>query len=200
MKILLKLKWIFLIFIIINCKEQNTKEVDIKLKVENTTNNPVMTESKLPYSSDEVKKYYKCDLGASNCSVVAIPDHKLMSFTPEELSLPIKENDFEITPAIENKYLEIEKFTFQNNISGSLIIYNTNGDNNSKILNVQLKSYKNGQLSDQLLLDSRFTFEVGYYRTFMIRKDEKIEIVKHSVNSLRLMKKGILSERKKSLI
>ena len=40
MKIILKLKWIFLILILINCKEQNTKEVSpSKITSNNTITN-----------------------------------------------------------------------------------------------------------------------------------------------------------------
>ncbi|WP_228452322.1 hypothetical protein [Chryseobacterium sp. c4a] len=185
---------VFLTFF--SCKE-NTQKI-------NTTDNPVQNsksenlktvKNKLPYTSEDIKKYYKTDLDSTNY-IVTIPDQKRINFNSEEIRFPIKENDFEINPKPTDKYSVIETFSFPNDISCKLIIYNTYGENDSKILNVQLNSYKQNKLTDQLLLDCRFTFENQYYRTFSINKDEMIELVKYSINRLEFNENGdIIGEK-----
>ncbi|SNV32181.1 Uncharacterised protein [Chryseobacterium taklimakanense] len=174
---------------LISCKENTQKRNNSSSEKDNKTENLKTVENKLPYTYEDVKKYYKTNSDSTNY-IVAVPEKKLVNFNSEEILFPIKENDFEIKPKITDKYFSIETFNFQNNISCKLIIYNTYGENDSKILNVQLNSYKEGILVDQLLLDCRFAFENQYYRTFSINKDKTIELVKYSINSLEYNETG----------
>lgn len=149
---------------------------DNPAKVETMSNN-------LPYTSDEVKKYYRSDITSSD---PVINSKKLVEhyFSPEEIPLPLKENDFEIKPSAKDKYYDLETFNFPNQNKCQLIIYNTFGENDSKILNIQLNSFVKDRLVDKLLLDSRFTFETEYYRNFKINPGGTIEITKFSVDKL----------------
>ncbi len=180
---------------LVSCKENTQKRNNSKSEKENKTENLKTVENKLPYTSEDVKKYYKTDSDSTNY-IVTVPEQKLVNFNSEEILFPIKENDFEIKSKMTDKYFSIETFNFQNDISCKLIIYNTYGENDSKILNVQLNSYKQNKLVDQLLLDCRFTFENQYYRNFSIGRDETIELIKYSINSLEFNENGdIIGEK-----
>lgn len=177
-----------------SCKE-NTNPTDNTPAQNKTESTPIM-QIKLPYTSDDVKKYYKAD-SDSTIYLVNQEKVKLNKFSSELTSLLIKENDFEIKPKSTDKYAILEAVDFSNEISCKVIIYNTFGENDSKILNIQLNSYKKNKLVDQLLLDCRFTFEIQYYRTFSINKDETIDITKYSINRLEYSENGdIIGEKK----
>ena len=170
-----------------SCQENKTtsniqSKKDNPVKVETMSNN-------LPYTSEEVKKYYSSD---STSSDPVINSKGLLEhyFTPEEIALPLKENDFEIKPSTKDKYYDLETFNFPNQNICKLIIYNTFGENDSKILNIQLNSFVKDRLVDKLLLDSRFTFETEYYRNFKINQDGTIEITKFSVDKLEVNEAG----------
>lgn len=170
-----------------SCQENKTtsniqSKKDIPVKVERISNN-------LPYTSDEVKKYYTSD---SNSSDPVIKNKGLVEhyFISEETALPFKENDFEIKPSTKDKYYDLETFNFPNQNKCQLIIYNTFGENDSKILNIQLNSFVKDRLVDKLLLDSRFTFETEYYRNFKINPGGTIEITKFSVDKLEVNETG----------
>lgn len=168
-------------------KVQQTKEIIQKSSVMNEM---------FPYTDKKAGKFYTFSTEQDRY-IVSADEKKMMNFQTNKLILPIKENDFAIMPTIKDKYAIVETMNFSSPVSCKVIVYNTIGDNDTPILNVQLDSYYNGQLRDQLLLDSRFTFETEYYRTFVINKDKSIKINKFSVNNLEFNEAGdILGEKK----
>lgn len=167
------------------CKKSNTGNVNSQNN--NLSKDSISTEMKnnFPYTSDSVKPFYKLD--ADSISYIVNTAYKELSpenFGEKNTLIPLKENDFDIVLDTKSKFYTLETFKFSDQNTAKLIIYNTFGENDSKILNVQLNSYMNNVLIDQLLLDCRFTFETEYYRTFTINKDKNIKLVKHTVDKL----------------
>ena len=163
------------------------------------TNDLIQKSSKMnnifPYTDENASKFYNFDTELGRY-VVNVNENKMMKFNSDKADFLVKENDFGIKPTVDGKYAEIETLNFSSLVSCKVIVYNTIGDNDTAILNVQLNSYHNGQLKDQLLLDSRFTFETEYYRTFIINKNHSIKINKFSVNNLEFNEAGdILGEK-----
>lgn len=163
------------------------------------TNDLIQKSSKMnnifPYTDENASKFYNFDTELGRY-VVNVNENKMMKFNSDKADFLVKENDFGIKPTVDGKYAEIETLNFSSLVSCKVIVYNTIGDNDTAILNVQLNSYHNGQLKDQLLLDSRFTFETEYYRTFIINKNQSIKINKFSVNNLEFNEAGdILGEK-----
>lgn len=170
-----------------SCQEHKTTsnihaKKDNPIKVEKMSNN-------LPYTSDEVKKYYSSDSTSSNHLINSkgLVEHY---FSLSEMALPLKENDFETKPSTKDKYYDLETFNFPNQNKCKLIIYSVFGENDSKVLNIQLNSFIEDRLVDKLLLDSRFTFETEYYRNFKINTDGSVEITKFSVDKLEVNEAG----------
>ncbi len=152
----------------------------------------------LPYNSDSVKQFYKLD--TDSISYIVNTMYKGLTsnnFDEKNQAVPLKENDFEIKLDPKYKYYTIETFKFPDYNTLKLIIYNTYGENDSKVLNVQLNSYINNVLIDQLLLDCRFTFETEYFRTFIIDKKKHIKLVKYSVDNLEFNESGDITGEKK---
>lgn len=178
-----------------SCKKDSIERIEKNKQYETINKNTV--EDNLPYISENIKKFYKRD--GDSVNYIVNKSNKQMipiKFDNMDKSIIIKENEFDITTTIQNKYYEIEIFKFSKTNTGKLIIYNTFGENNSKILNVQLNSYVNNTLVDKLLLDCRFSFETEYYRTFKITKDKKIEILKFSIDGLEYNESGdIIGEK-----
>lgn len=181
-----------------SCKKNITENGNVQSKGLPKDSTSTEMTNNLPYTSDSVKPYYKLD--TDSVSYVVNTSYKgLLSdnFNEKNSSIPLKENDFEIKPDPKTKYYTLETFKFSDQNTAKLIIYNTFGENDSKILNVQLNSYFNNVLTDQLLLDCRFTFETEYFRTFSINKYKTITIVKHSVDNLEYNEAGdIIGEKK----
>ncbi|WP_313501945.1 hypothetical protein [Kaistella carnis] len=180
--------------ILFSCIESNGKK-QVQQKKEIIQKSSEMNEI-FPYTDKNVGEFYTFSTEQDRYIVTA-DEKKMNNFQHDKLILPIKENDFEIIPTVKDKYAITETLSFSSSIFCKVIVYNTIGDNDTPILNVQLDSYYNGQLRDQLLLDSRFTFETEYYRTFVINKDKSIKINKFSVNKLEFNEAGdILGEKK----
>ncbi|MFC0427619.1 hypothetical protein [Chryseobacterium scophthalmum] len=179
-----------------SCKKGEAKQKEFNNEI--ITDSTATMKNNLPYTSDNVKQYYKID--SDSISYVVNSLHKGLvsaSFDEKNKTIPIKENDFEIQPDSKYKYYVLETFKFSYTNTAKLIIYNIFGENDSKILNIQLNSYINNTLVDQLLLDCRFTFETEYYRTFTIGTEKNIEIIKHSVDNLEYNEEGdIVGEKK----
>lgn len=191
---------IFLILIM--CKESNQKEnkLEANISIQNKNKeikNLENMQNNLPYTSEDTKKYYALDSDSLSC-LVTVPREKLVHFNSENILFPIKENDFDIKPKITDKYFVAETFNFSNGISCKVLLYNVFGENDSRILNIQLNSYKQNVLIDQLLIDCRFMFENQYYRYFSINKDATIQLIKYSVKSLEFNENGdIIGEKNK---
>lgn len=194
------LKLILLSFIVVtfcySCKKEKVKMDEFNHKL--TLNDNDTMKNNLPYTSDNVKQYYKHD--ADSISYVVNSLYKGIvscNFDENNKLVSLRENDFEIQQDSKDKYYILETFNFPDEKKCKLIIYNTYGENDSKILNIQLNSYIGNKLVDQLLLDCRFTFEIGYYRTFKIEKDKTIEIIKYSIDSIEYNDAGdIIGEKK----
>jgi len=151
----------------------------------------------LPFTSENIKNFYKIDEDSISY-IINNSNRQINIIKGDEMdkSIAIKENEFDIKPKDENIYYEIETFKFSETNTGKLILYNTFGENDIKILNVQLNSYVNNILVDKLLLDCRFSFETQYFRTFKINKEKNIEIIKLSINSLEYNEAGdIIGEK-----
>jgi hypothetical protein len=152
----------------------------------------------LPFTSENIRNFYKIDEDSVSY-IINNSKRQINIIKGDEMdkSIAIKENEFDIKPKDENIYYEIETFKFSETNKGKLILYNTFGENDIKILNVQLNSYVNNILVDKLLLDCRFSFETQYFRTFKIDQEKNIEIIKFSINSLEYNESGdIIGEKK----
>lgn len=152
----------------------------------------------LPFTSENIRNFYKIDEDSVSY-IINNSNRQINIIKGDEMdkSIAIKENEFDIKPKDENIYYEIETFKFSETNKGKLILYNTFGENDIKILNVQLNSYVNNILVDKLLLDCRFSFETQYFRTFKIDQEKNIEIIKFSINSLEYNESGdIIGEKK----
>lgn len=194
------LKLIILSFIVslisFSCDKEKIKKKNDKPTI--ITSSTIM-KNNLPYTSDNAKKYY--ELNSDSTMYVINPLHENLvsdNFNEKNKSVLLKENDFGIQLNPNYKYYVLETFKFSNVNTIKLIIYNTFGENDSKILNLQLNSYINDVLVDQLLVDCRFTFETEYYRTFKIDSDKNIEITKYSVVNLEYNEQGDIIGKKKS--
>ena len=133
------------------------------------------------YNSKEIAPFIKFNTQFSEYEIQGLD--KPQKFTATELNEIIKENEFEYSKSNDFNYFTTKIFDIDK-INYKVIVYNTYGENDSKILNVQLNSYLAGNQIDALLLDCRFTFETEYYREFVINKDKTINIKKISIEKL----------------
>ncbi len=144
-----------------------------KIKVQNTQNTGP-ADVLWPISSKRFTRFYKQKNDGGDHRLVVPKGFALKSYT--EPIVPVHESPFgyDIKPG--DRYIIAQQFKI-GDINFKVIIYTVKGENDGKVLNIQLISYNaNGQLQDALLLDSRFTFEVKYYRNFMIDKNGVIRI------------------------
>ncbi|OCB76114.1 hypothetical protein [Flavobacterium crassostreae] len=182
-----KILFLALMVTLICCK----KEVES----ENKSNQKEIAKSKdtTNISSKDLNPYLKLNPELFEYEIIGIPE--MHRFTDAEILFPLKENDFDYTKSKDFNYYTAKEFVVEGN-QLKIIIFNTYGENDSKVLNVQLNSYRANQLKDALLLDCRFTFETEYYRNFSIKND-RIEITKISVESLLFNEDGdIVGEKK----
>ncbi len=198
MKILKLFTINFFVLICFSCKKNMTTDENLTFKGVLIDSTFTKMTNNLPYTSDSIKQYYKLD--TDSVSYIVNATYKGLSnnnFDEKNRSLPLKENDFNIVLTSKTKFYTLQAFKFSDQNTAKLLIYNTFGENDSKILNVQLNSYMNNVLTDQLLLDCRFTFETEYYRTFIIDKNRSIKILKHTVDKLEYNDEGdIVGEKK----
>jgi hypothetical protein len=179
-----------------SCKKASANQNEISKNIIKKDTTDTMRNN-LPYTSDNVKQYYKYDTVSVSYIVDMVQKGlSFKNFDEENKRIHLKENDFEVQLNPKYEYYILETFKFSQTNTAKLIIYNTFGENDSKILNIQLNSYLDNKLVDQLLLDCRFIFETEYYRTFIIDADKKIEIVKHTVDNLEYNEAGdIIGEK-----
>lgn len=158
-----------------------------KKETENTDNKPnIETKADLTIASKNFEKYLKHNAELFEYQIVGIKDS--LPFSDAEISFPLKENEFHYNKSKDFNYFEAKSFENKNN-KLKIIIYNTYGENDLKVLNIQLNSYNSGQLVDALLLDCRFTFETEYFRNFKINSNA-IEIKKFNVDKLLYNEEG----------
>lgn len=134
---------------------------------------------KWPITSQQFQKFYKKNPQTREYTLVVPSGYDLKIYADTGTHFQESPFGYEIKPG--GRYLTAAKFK----LSGTdckIIIYNLIGENDSPVLNIQLNSYdKEGQLQDVLLLDSRFIFEVEYYRDFRIEESGIIKQKLHQI-------------------
>lgn len=168
-----KITLLFLLILSFSCKKTSENaETIIEAEVKNQD---------FIYKYTETAPYIKFNTQFSEYEIEGLENPQKFSTT--ELNEVIKENEFEFTKSDAFKYYVAKTFDIDK-VNYKVIIYNTYGENDSKVLNIQLNSYLAGTPIDALLLDCRFTFETEYYRNFVINKDKTIDIKKIAVEKL----------------
>lgn len=170
-----KITLLLLLILSFSCKKTAENKETI-IDIETETNNKDFF-----YKYTEAAPYIKFNTQFSEYEIEGL--EKPQKFTATELNEVIKENEFEFTKSDAFKYYVAKTFDIDK-VNYKVIIYNTYGENDSKVLNIQLNSYLAGTPIDALLLDCRFTFETEYYRNFVINKDKTIDIKKIAVEKL----------------
>lgn len=168
-------------------------------KEDKTTESTQITEEKNKgeeniYSSEELKPYLKFNPEYSEYEFVDLKDPT--AFTDKEIAFTVKENDFDYNKSSDFDYFDLRQFDLDKT-SFKVIAYHSFGENDSKVMNVQLNSYQSGIQKDALLLDCRFTFETEYYRHFAIQKDGTILLKKTTVEGLAFNEAGDIVGTKK---
>ncbi|WDF57198.1 hypothetical protein [Mucilaginibacter sp. KACC 22063] len=134
---------------------------------------------KWPITSQQFQKFYKKNPQTREYTLVVPSGYDLKIYADTGTHFQESPFGYEIKPG--GRYLTAARFQ----LSGTdckIIVYNVTGENDSPVLNIQLNSYnKEGQLQDALLLDSRFIFEVEYYRDFRIEETGIIKLKLHQI-------------------
>ncbi|UEG51915.1 hypothetical protein LLH06_13185 [Mucilaginibacter daejeonensis] len=136
------------------------------------------TDVQWPISSKRFANFYQREPVGGDHQLVVPKGFELASY--DEPIVPVHESPFgyDIKPG--DRYVNANQFHL-GEVNLKVIIYTIKGENDGRVLNIQLNSYNpNGQLQDALLLDSRFTFEVEYHRDFVIQKNGSISITSYS--------------------
>lgn len=182
-----KIIFFIIVLTVFSCKKEDSKTPTV------TTKTSPKTES-LIYSSDSIEQYLQFNAEYSEYELVKLTDPK--AFTEAEVKIVIKENDFGFNKSVDFKYYTPFTFT-KDNVNYSIIAYNSYGENDSKVVNIQLNSFVANKQIDALLLDCRFTFETEYYRDFRITQDGTITIKKLAIDGLNYNDDGdIVGEKK----
>ena len=181
-----KIAFLILLAFFFSCKKENKKTAEpTEIQKENTN---------ILYDSKAMAPYLKFDNELIEYNIIGLKDaHK---FTAEETEFPVKENDFDSEKSDAFDYYVVHSFDIEA-INYKVLAYNTYGENDGKVLNVQLNSYSGGVQKDALLLDCRFTFETEYYRNFTILSDKTVAIKKIAVESLEFNDNGDIIGNKK---
>lgn len=138
----------------------------------NKVNNSSSATEKWPVSSDQFRKFYKKNAETGEYSLVIPRGFEAIPYN--EASIPVQESPYGYVIKPDDRYVTATQLKLCG-LHCKVIVYATMGENDSPVLNIQLNSYNaDGQLQDALLLDSRFTFEVVYYRDFIIEENGKI--------------------------
>ena len=171
--------------VVFSCKKETVKPIipDVKVTVVDS----------IIYSSKDFEPHLKFNSEFSEYELIGLQNPK--EFTPKELTYVVKENNFEFIKSSEFKYFTATNFDFKKT-NYKIIAYRTYGENDIKVVNIQLNSYRSGMQTDALLLDSRFTFETEYYSEFKIKKDGSIAIKKLAVNGLLYNEEGDITGKK----
>ncbi|WPR73019.1 hypothetical protein SLW70_07840 [Flavobacterium sp. NG2] len=181
-----KIAFLMTLAVFFSCKKETEKPIISKEVKQDTTT--------LIYDSKAIAPYFKFDEELIEYKIVGLKDNQ--KFTPDEITFPLKENDFDYIKSPSFDYYLVHTFDIDT-IHYKVLAYNSYGENDAKVLNVQLNSYVSGKQKDALLLDCRFTFETEYYRNFTIRSNRTIEIKKVAVESLIFNEAGDIIGNKK---
>ena len=181
-------KFIYFILILTVC---SCKKEDSKTTV--TPNASSIEADSIIYNSKSFEPHLKFNSELSEYELIKLANPE--SFTDLELSYPIHENDFEFDKTEDFKYYTPFSFDFEG-VSYKLIAYHSYGENDLKVVNIQLNSYLEGKQTDALLVDCRFTFETEYYREFTITKNGIITIEKVAIEGLNYNSDGDIVGKK----
>jgi hypothetical protein len=191
----MKIRILLMTFIFIfSCRDNNVIKTKTKEDLQIKNNNKNML-SNILFSSNDIKKYFREDTITKQLDI-STSSFEIGRFKEEDFVVKIKENDFEVNPQIDSSYYTIKTLAFPK-VTCEVIIYNTSGENNSKIINVQLNCIdQSKKITDKILLDCRLKFEDEYYREFEILNDGTISIKKFTVSNLIFNEEGdIIGDR-----
>lgn len=160
-----------------SCKKKNEK-------AEQTITIP---KTEAIYASEKANKHLNFDKEFNEYEFLGVKEAQ--KFSASEIDFVVKENDFEYNKTADFDYFTIKTFDI-GDTNFKVILYATFGENDIKVANIQLNSYRSGVQVDALLLDCRFEFETEYYRNFVIKNDNSIEIQKIAVDKLKYNAKG----------
>lgn len=181
-----KIAFLILLAFFFSCKKENQKTAEpIEIQKENTS---------VLFDSKAIAPYLKFDDELIEYNIINVKDAQ--KFTAEETEFPVKENDIDSEKSDALDYYLLHSFDIEA-VNFKILAFNTYGENDAKVLNVQLNSYSAGEQKDALLLDCRFTFETEYYRNFTIQTDKTIAIKKIAIESLEFNDKGDIIGNKK---
>jgi hypothetical protein len=126
-----------------------------------------------------------------------VPKGFKLLHSSHENKLPVKESPFDYQLEKGGSYIEARAFKL-NDVNCRIIIYNTFGENDTKVLNIQLNTYDQyNNLKDALLLDSRYSAENLYYNEFIVFQDGTVDIRQFKKTQFIYNEQGdILSEAK----
>ncbi|WP_240726385.1 hypothetical protein [Escherichia sp. E4702] len=136
----------------------------------------------LPLDSTKITPfaiYYKnITNGITELSLSENQKSQTTPFNQQEITIPVKGDNF-LSPWIakDTRFYELGQFEDKDNIF-KLIMYNTIGESDTPLLNVQLNSYdRKGCLLDSLLLSTFFGYEdIIRFSHFKINQDYTIAI------------------------
>ncbi|HFI6648314.1 TPA: hypothetical protein ACUA5P_004497 [Escherichia coli] len=143
------------------------------------TQNKILT---IPLDSSKITQltdYYKNIInGITELSLSETEKSQTIPFNQQEITIPVKGKNF-LSPWIakDTRYYKLGHFEDKDNIF-QLIMYNTVGESDTSLLNVQLNSYdRKGILLDSLLLSTFFSYEdIIRFSHFKIFPDYTIAI------------------------
>lgn len=181
-----KITLFIVLLVVFSCKKEATTPIVIE-KTQPKTDSII-------YSSANIKPHLKFNSEYSEYELIKLKNPQ--SFSQQELNYPVKENEFEFNKSTDFQYFTTSSFNFDK-VTYKVIAYTTYGENDSKIVNIQLNSYVASVQTDALLLDNRFTFETEYYRQFSIKRDGTIAIKKLAINGLEYDEEGDIVGQKK---
>ena len=180
-----KIAFLIVILVFFSCKKE-TKKVNIAIPEIHKTDSVV-------YSSTAINHFFKYNSEFSEHKIIGLSNPQ--KFTSKEITFSIKENDFNYNKSNAFDYFTVTTFDFEK-ITYKVIAYNSYGENDTKVLNVQLNSYQSGEQIDALLLDCRFTFETEYNRHFTIKNNGTITIKKLEIDGLQYSEEGDIIGKK----
>ncbi|MVN91759.1 peptidase associated/transthyretin-like domain-containing protein [Mucilaginibacter aquatilis] len=141
-----------------------------------------------PITSGRFTKFYKKDNDTHDYSLVVPEGFTLTPNTSNELQ--VKESPYGYQMKNDTRYITASQFQMAG-VNYKMVIYSVKGENDTEIINIQLNSYdKMGNQLDALLLDSRFTFEVIFYRDFVIEQNGRVTINSHSQDQFTYNEQG----------
>ncbi|EOT8834399.1 hypothetical protein ACNENL_003737 [Escherichia fergusonii] len=159
----------------------------------------------LPLDSTKIRPlaiYYKnITNGITELSLSETQKSQTTPFNQQEITIPVKGDNF-LSPwvAKDTRLYELGQFEDKDNIF-RLVMYNTIGESDTPLLNVQLNSYdRKGILLDALLLSTFFGYEdIIRFSHFKISSDYMIAIDNYIIYPYELGEYGMTPHKKNLL-